>query len=163
MRHLLADCWQTTLRGWAGDALCLVELRGFEPLTPCMPSRDPRHSVHQESSLSRASTKVRRSSAWWFVWVRRAELLRGCCAKRRSLRVYRGELRWGRSAATTNTSSLIASRVEHSQLACRYRRSFWVVRLCSPLKHRSSLLNPSLLEVEPAEVDSHLGPDVVVT
>jgi hypothetical protein len=36
-RHLLADCWQTTLRGSAADALCLVELRGFEPLTPCMP------------------------------------------------------------------------------------------------------------------------------
>jgi len=37
VRHLLADCWQTTLRAGAGDAKCLVELRGFEPLTPCMP------------------------------------------------------------------------------------------------------------------------------
>jgi hypothetical protein len=37
LRHFLADCWQTTLRRGAGDALCLVELRGFEPLTPCMP------------------------------------------------------------------------------------------------------------------------------
>src|SRR4029450_10303310 len=36
-RHLLADCWQTTLRAEGEDALCLVELRGFEPLTPCMP------------------------------------------------------------------------------------------------------------------------------
>jgi Domain of unknown function (DUF4386) len=35
--HLLADCWQTTLRAGVGDAKCLVELRGFEPLTPCMP------------------------------------------------------------------------------------------------------------------------------
>jgi hypothetical protein len=34
-RHLLADCWQTTLRAEGGDAKCLVELRGFEPLTPC--------------------------------------------------------------------------------------------------------------------------------
>jgi hypothetical protein len=36
----LANLWQATLSGSAADALCLVELRGFEPLTPCMPSRD---------------------------------------------------------------------------------------------------------------------------
>jgi hypothetical protein len=30
-----------TLRAEVEDALCLVELRGFEPLTPCMPSRNP--------------------------------------------------------------------------------------------------------------------------
>jgi hypothetical protein len=29
------------LRAEGEDALCLVELRGFEPLTPCMPSSDP--------------------------------------------------------------------------------------------------------------------------
>jgi hypothetical protein len=33
----LANLWQTALSGSAADALCLVELRGFEPLTPCMP------------------------------------------------------------------------------------------------------------------------------
>jgi hypothetical protein len=32
LRHnLLADCWQTTRRRVAGDALCLVELRGLNP------------------------------------------------------------------------------------------------------------------------------------
>jgi hypothetical protein len=30
-------CWQTALSGSAADALCLVGLRGFEPLTPCLP------------------------------------------------------------------------------------------------------------------------------
>jgi hypothetical protein len=34
----LANLWQTALRAKLGDALRLVELRGFEPLTPCMPS-----------------------------------------------------------------------------------------------------------------------------
>jgi hypothetical protein len=37
---LLVNLWQMTLRAEGGDALCLVELRGSEPLTPCMPSRD---------------------------------------------------------------------------------------------------------------------------
>jgi hypothetical protein len=37
----LANLWQTTLRAEEEDALCLVELRGFEPLTPCMPSCRP--------------------------------------------------------------------------------------------------------------------------
>ena len=32
----LTYLWQMALRAAAGDALCLVELRGFEPLTPCM-------------------------------------------------------------------------------------------------------------------------------
>jgi hypothetical protein len=40
------------LSGSAGDALCLVELRGFEPLTPCMPSGDPHHGAHHEPSRS---------------------------------------------------------------------------------------------------------------
>jgi hypothetical protein len=59
----------------------VVELRGFEPLTPCMPSRDPRHSDPHETSRSRALHQSRRADAWWFAWLRRAELLRGCCAK----------------------------------------------------------------------------------
>ena len=37
VRRLLAGCWQMALRAEGEDALCLVELRGFEPLTPCMP------------------------------------------------------------------------------------------------------------------------------
>jgi hypothetical protein len=35
--EILANLWQMTLRGGVEVALCLVELRGFEPLTPCMP------------------------------------------------------------------------------------------------------------------------------
>jgi hypothetical protein len=62
----------------------LVELRGFEPLTPCMPSRDPRHDAHHEPSHSRALHQSMRAVVWWFTWVRRAELLRGCCADRLS-------------------------------------------------------------------------------
>ena len=38
--RFLANLWQMALRAEVEDALCLVELRGFEPLTPCMPSRD---------------------------------------------------------------------------------------------------------------------------
>ena len=36
-RRFLANLWQMALRAREKDALCLVELRGFEPLTPCMP------------------------------------------------------------------------------------------------------------------------------
>ena len=32
----------------------VVELRGFEPLTPCMPSRNPLESAHHESQCHRA-------------------------------------------------------------------------------------------------------------
>jgi hypothetical protein len=46
-----------------------------------MPSRDPRHSDPHETSRSRALQQSRRADAWWFAWLRRAELLRGCCAK----------------------------------------------------------------------------------
>jgi len=39
----LANLWHATLRALravAGEVLCLVELRGFEPLTSCMPSSE---------------------------------------------------------------------------------------------------------------------------
>jgi hypothetical protein len=36
--RFLANLWQMALRAGVEVALCLVELRGFEPLTPCMPS-----------------------------------------------------------------------------------------------------------------------------
>jgi hypothetical protein len=77
----LANLWQTTLSGRPADALCLVELRGFEPLTPCMPSRDPYHGAHHETPRSRVLHQSSTAGEWWFVWVRRAELLRGCCAE----------------------------------------------------------------------------------
>ena len=57
-----------------------VELRGFEPLTPCMPSRDPHHDAHQETPRSRLLHQTRRTRAWWFVWSRMATLLCACCA-----------------------------------------------------------------------------------
>jgi integrase len=34
----LANLWQPALKAVGEDTLCLVELRGFEPLTPCTPS-----------------------------------------------------------------------------------------------------------------------------
>ena len=67
----------------------VVELRGFEPLTPCMPSRDPHHSIHHEASPSRALHQSRNADEWWFVWVRMEKLLRGCCAEVSRLRVQR--------------------------------------------------------------------------
>jgi hypothetical protein len=51
-------------------------LRGFEPLTPCMPSRDPRHSAHHEPSRSRALHQRRRAVVWWFARLRE----QSCCA-----------------------------------------------------------------------------------
>jgi hypothetical protein len=40
--RFLANLWQMALRAGVEVALCLVELRGFEPLTPCMPYTDLR-------------------------------------------------------------------------------------------------------------------------
>ena len=77
------------------DALCLVELRGFEPLTPCMPSRDPHHGAHHKASRSRPLQLRKRARVWWFVRLCRAELLRGCCAKWLES-VSSGRAPWGR-------------------------------------------------------------------
>jgi hypothetical protein len=60
--EILANLWQTTLSGGPVDALCLVELRGFEPLTPCMPSRDPRHSTHHEPLRSKLLQRSRKTA-----------------------------------------------------------------------------------------------------
>jgi hypothetical protein len=46
-----------------------------------MPSRDPRCDTHYTALRGRALHQSRRTGAWWFAWLRRAELLRGCCAK----------------------------------------------------------------------------------
>jgi transposase-like protein len=40
--RFLANLRQMARRAEGEDALCLVELRGFEPLTPCMPYTDLR-------------------------------------------------------------------------------------------------------------------------
>jgi hypothetical protein len=61
-------------------AVVMVELRGFEPLTPCMPSKDPHHGAHHEPLRSRPLPQSSKADEWWFVRVRRAELLRRCCA-----------------------------------------------------------------------------------
>jgi hypothetical protein len=61
-------------------ALCLVELRGFEPLTPCMPSRDPHHGIRRKALRSRAFHHTKKAGAWWLMWLHRAWLLRCCCA-----------------------------------------------------------------------------------
>src|SRR5512132_4180908 len=67
------------LRARVEDALCLVELRGFEPLTPCMPSRD-----HGKSSIMKPRITSRHTEAVvvtpgvlrGLVWL---ELLPRCC------------------------------------------------------------------------------------
>jgi hypothetical protein len=58
-----------------------VELRGFEPLTPCMPSRDPRHGAHDKASRSRPLHQCIAAGAWWLLWACTATLLRACCAE----------------------------------------------------------------------------------
>jgi hypothetical protein len=50
-------------------------------LTPCMPSRDPHHGAHHETPRSRVLHQSSTAGEWWFVRVRRAELLLGCCAE----------------------------------------------------------------------------------
>jgi hypothetical protein len=54
----LANLWQAALSGCPADALCLVELRGFEPLTPCMPSRDPDRSGPTKPRITRHATEA---------------------------------------------------------------------------------------------------------
>jgi hypothetical protein len=59
--------------------LCLVELRGFEPLTPCMPSRDPgKSSIMKPRITSRhaEAVVVARGVLRGLVWL---ELLPRCC------------------------------------------------------------------------------------
>ena len=76
LRHLLADCWQTTLRAGAGDAKCLVELRGFEPLTPCMPSRIPATAPTTNPRVAGHCNRAdgrRRGGSCGLVWL-------SCCA-----------------------------------------------------------------------------------
>jgi hypothetical protein len=55
------------LRAEVCDALCLVELRGFEPLTPCMPSaalhKALRHLARHHIGPARPSCRTRRGSA----------------------------------------------------------------------------------------------------
>jgi hypothetical protein len=96
--RFLASFRQMALRAEGEDASCLVELRGFEPLTPCMPSRDAHHSAHHEPWCSRALHQGMRAVVWWFAWLRRAELLRICCAKWLVWRVHRSELLERRSS-----------------------------------------------------------------
>jgi hypothetical protein len=55
-RHL----WQTTLSVRAAVALCLVELRGFEPLTPCMPCHPHPFTRPSAASLRNASALLRK-------------------------------------------------------------------------------------------------------
>jgi hypothetical protein len=67
-------CASARIRGrsTAGGRRPEVELRGFEPLTPCMPSRDPRHDAHHETLRGRALPQGSRAGAWWFVRARMA-------------------------------------------------------------------------------------------
>jgi hypothetical protein len=60
-------------------ALCLVELRGFEPLTPCMPSRDHGKSAPTKPRITRHHTEavvVTRGVSRGLV---RLEVLPRCC------------------------------------------------------------------------------------
>ena len=93
--RFLANLWQTALSGRPADALCLVELRGFEPLTPCMPSRDPRHSTHHETLRRRVRPWNRAVDSWWLVVALAVRLLPLCC-----------RLNWTRDACRVNGGNL---------------------------------------------------------
>ena len=56
----LANLWQAALNGSPADALCLVELRGFEPLTPCMPLTSPPLAIPHLSTRSPISALLSR-------------------------------------------------------------------------------------------------------
>jgi hypothetical protein len=77
--EILANLWQATSSEGPGDALWLVELRGFEPLTSCMPSRDPGKSSIMKPRITSRHTEavvVTRGVLRGLVWL---ELLPCCC------------------------------------------------------------------------------------
>ena len=49
------------------DALCLVELRGFEPLTPCMPLMCGWFTSPRTTSLTHATEQVKGAAEGWVV------------------------------------------------------------------------------------------------
>jgi hypothetical protein len=53
--RFLENLWQMALRARVEDALCLVELRGFEPLTPCMPCHPHPFTTPFAASLATTS------------------------------------------------------------------------------------------------------------
>src|SRR4029450_13500180 len=77
--RFLANLWQMALRAEGEDALCLAELRGFEPLTPCMPSRDTSKSSLMKPRITSRHTEavvVAGGVLRGLVWL---ELLPRCC------------------------------------------------------------------------------------
>ena len=59
--------WHTTLRAEVEDALCLVELRGFEPLTPCMPLMLGWFTTPCNTSRVHITAQVRNAAEGWVV------------------------------------------------------------------------------------------------
>jgi hypothetical protein len=59
--------------------LCLVELRGFEPLTPCMPSRNPGTSAPTQPRITRHHTETVVVTHGVSHGLVRLELLPRCC------------------------------------------------------------------------------------
>ena len=60
----------------SGRCVVPVELRGFEPPTPCMPSRDPHHGAHHEPLRSKLLHQGRTAGDWWS----RGFVEQSCCA-----------------------------------------------------------------------------------
>jgi hypothetical protein len=73
------NLWQMALRAEGEDALCLVELRGFEPLTPCMPSRDPDRSGPTKPRITRHATEAVVVTCGVWRGLVRLQLLPTCC------------------------------------------------------------------------------------
>jgi hypothetical protein len=58
----LANLWQPALKAVGEDTLCLVELRGFEPLTPCTPSMRWRFTMLYGTPRRHTTAQVRRAA-----------------------------------------------------------------------------------------------------
>jgi hypothetical protein len=61
--RFLANLWQMAFRASVEVALCLVELRGFEPLTPCMPLTSQAFAAHHLPPRYLISTLLTRRMA----------------------------------------------------------------------------------------------------
>ena len=68
--RFLANLWQLALRAGVKVALCLVELRGLNPLTPCMPYTACLHGRRCSGALALLKARSRRPA-----WNRRCPLL----------------------------------------------------------------------------------------
>jgi hypothetical protein len=167
----LANLWQAALGGSAADALCLVELRGFEPLTPCMPCHPHPFTRPSAALPSTASVLLRRAPRRGAVVGREAAC--GIAADnlltdRRDLCRYLGSAELPTPARPTQALSDYAAFPIPARTCVRYAGSVetWhdldVGRpLAAPLEQCAQLLDVDLVTVRElaAKVEPYLRAD----